>query len=944
MQRKIIGAAVFAVALALASAACPATAATTADKGKNNPADHQKVNTAGFSFRIERTPAWVVPVKEETGVSLPKASMHYALIDDQTRVEATSRTDYAHLVRVVDDNAGLATAASIEMVFDPSYQALVLHKFEIVRGGKRIDKLDRKKVQLLQRETQLEAQMYDGRVTASIVLDDVRVGDTIEYSYSVEGQNPVFDGKLVDTEWLVSEKGPVALGQFRLLAPADRAIASRAGADVVVTSAVSNGLRDTRFRRTAIAQLQYDNRAPVSAFFDQQIQLSEFADWTAVRRWGDKLFAAPGPVAPAITARADAIRAAAPTPELRLLAALTLVQTEIRYFGTEIGASSHLPAAPAAVLEQRFGDCKDKVALLLALLKALDIEAAPVLVSTDYRGDVALMLPGPAAFNHAIARVNLDGKTYWLDATRGQQTGPLAQRQSIGLGKALVLDGAATALDDLPDGANEERVAVSDVFHMAKMADDPVLESRITYSGEMAELFRGGLAATPIDKIESELVADYVRIYPTLRMSAPMRIEEQAGKNAVTVVQQFTVPGFWRFPEQRALVADVALWSFIPVVQVPNDPARKLPFRLTLPGIYRHTVAVDYPDEMYRNSDTRHVDLNDPHFTYQLAYQVSPRRMALSAELDILKDTVAVADWAAYNDKLLKLRPRLFGVITALSMTLPDMDKLGVQSRALMEAINKGANGAHGVSKVQATARLRIAGLTAQLDGGFLNPRLRAEALVQRGEQRDALDQTGLARIDYDEAMRLVPDNAETITSAAINGFLDGDDARARALGLRALQLAPSDLEPDNTLGLVDYFASDYRAAAQRWTLLLAERSYRERVYPTILLYFASRRNGEDGAAAVQKFLPTSATPPWPYPVLQWMTGAADYDQAAKVAAENPKDLSRLCELYFYAGEKFLLDGNPGKAREYFRKTIDTGVVEFMEYKLAQRELARMAY
>ena len=938
MQRTVFMAALLAVMLATPAAA------TTPDHDKS-PA-HQKVNVAGFSFLVEKAPAWIVPVAEDHNIGLSKAPMHYALIDRQLRLEPSGSNSYLHIVRVVDDAAGLATAAQIEAVFDPNYQTLVLHKFEIIRDGKRIDKLDRKKVQLLQRETQLEARMYDGSVTASIVLDDVRVGDRIEYSYSIRGDNPVFDGQLVGDEWMGSDKGPTAQAQFRLLAPAERSIATKSAADIAVSSSVQNGWRDTRFRRTGVAQIQYDASAPASVAFDQMVQFSEFADWVAVRRWGDKLFV---PVASAATATAvrqlaDEIRTSASTPEQRLLAALTFVQTQIRYFGTEIGTSSHRPAAPATVLEQRFGDCKDKVALLVALLRALDIEAQPVLVSATYEGDVAAMLPSPVAFNHVIARVQLDGKVYWLDATRDQQTGALAQRQTYGMGKGLVLDAASSALADLPGSADQERIAVDERFHMAKMADDPVLESRITYSGEMAEMLRGALASVPVEKIESQLVAEYVHLYPTLRTSAPIRIEEQAGKNAVAVVQQFTVPGFWRFPEQKVLFSEIGLWNLAQATQVPNDPARKLPFRLPYPGIYRQTVALDFPEDVYPASDSKHFNLDDPHFDYQLTYDMAPRRVALSAELDILGDRVAVADWAAYNDKLLKLRPRLFSSIGAPAMSVGDQAKLAAQLRTLAEAMRKGEREARVVSPEQVNARVRLAVLTAQLDGGFLNPRLRAEALVQRGEQRDHLGQTAPAQADFEEALRLLPDNADAAASAAINALLRGDDARARELSQRALKLAPSDTGPHNTLGLIEYFGGDYQAATQDLSAQLAERSNREFIYPTIWLYLASRHSGADGSAAVQQFLPSSPKPRWPYPVLQWLTGSGDYEQAFKVASENSKNPSRLCELYFYAGEKYLLDGDQAKAREYFHKSVDTGVTEFMEYSMAQRELARLGH
>jgi lipoprotein NlpI len=503
-----------------------------------------------------------------------------------------------------------------------------------------------------------------------------------------------------------------------------------------------------------------------------------------------------------------------------------------------------------------------------------------------------------------------------------------------------VLDAASQGLADLPGELDEERVAVDEVLHMAKMADDPILDSRITFSGEMAEGIRAVLAAVPVDKLESRFVADYMRLYPSLHSLVPMRVEEQEGRNALTLVQQFAIPNFWRFPEQRMLVGEVGLWSIVQNLQVPAGP-RKQPFRFEYPGIYRHTIAIQLPDDLTRPG-TRRSSESDPYFDFQLRFDATSRGATMVSELHVLKKQVAVADWDAYNAKLAKLRPQLASMIMVPALKPADGEKVRAQVMQLTAAMGKGERGVRAVTQVQADARIRLALLTAQLDSGFLNPRLRSEALVERAIQRDHLGMADQAVPDYDEAMRLVPDSREAIAGAAVNALLRGDSARARELSQRALQLAPSDPDVRNTLGYANYFNADYRASIDDWKTLLNDRSARERGYPAIWLYLSTRRSGEDGVAAVKPFLPAQAAPEWPNQVLQWFAGTASYDQALKVAEENPKDPSRLCELYFYAGEKYLLDGDAGKAKEYFRKSVGTGVTEFNEYNMARHELAKL--
>ncbi|MEO5721586.1 MAG: hypothetical protein ABIR71_08965 [Chthoniobacterales bacterium] len=63
----------------------------------------------------------------------------------------------------------------------------------------------------------------------------------------------------------------------------------------------------------------------------------------------------------------------------------------------------------------------------MTLLRGVGVDAAPALVSTDYRQAVAELVPAPEDFDHAIVQVRLGEALHWLDVTRTQQRGPLTQ-------------------------------------------------------------------------------------------------------------------------------------------------------------------------------------------------------------------------------------------------------------------------------------------------------------------------------------------------------------------------------------------------------------------------------------------------------------------------------------------------------------------------------------
>lgn len=920
----------------------PAGAAAANKPAADARSGSQTIKTGGFSYRVEPPPAWVVPASESSDGRPQNAAVHFALVDEQVRVEGHEAEFYRHATRVVSEPAGLASAAQIMAEFDPTFQRLSFHRLGVWRGGRYIDKLDPKKITLLQRETQLEYRVYDGQVTASTILDDVRVGDRIEYSYTVRGLNPVFGGKFAYTSWAVAQSGPIARFQLRLLAPPGRRILHRIAGDVTVAEGERDGLRETIFSRNNVPQFVYDPSAPDSVHLADQIQLSEFADWGEVARWGERLFAVAAVPTPAVRQRAEAIRAAATTPLEMVGRALDLVQNEVRYFGMEMGPNSHQPANPGTILKQRFGDCKDKTSLLIGLLRELGIAASPVLVSSRHRGEAVSILPGPFAFDHAIAQVVVDGRNYWLDGTRSNQTGPLADRQASGFGKALVLQAASTALADLPGTETEDRVAVDETFRITRFADEPALEARVTYFGELAEHVRQTVATQPLSQLEPKLTADYARLYPGIRTTAPLRFEEVPNRNAISIVQNFSVPRFWTFPEQRVLVAEVGLWSIAQAVKQPDEVARKTPLRLQWPGIHRHSISVEYPEEVARGTNVSRFDEGDGNFSFGTTYETSPRRAQIRAELRLKKDSVAAADWSPYAAKLQKMRSRFGATVSVPAISLAQADALTKDLRELEDSLRAGKVTTAVATRPQVAAQFRRIALTAQLGSGRLNPLLRAQTLRERGTQYDNMGMPDKAAADFEEALRLDPAEAKTHAAAAVNAFMLGRDVLAIERVDAALALAPSELSPYEVKVFAAYFNGNYSAAREDLQKLLGSSSDSRKSYPALWLYLATRRLGEDGSDAVRQHMAAAAASPWPYPILQMFMGTATFEQALRAAREGTPDPSRLCELYFYAGEKALLDGDVRGAREFFAKSVNTGVVEFNEYAMAKRRMTTL--
>jgi transglutaminase-like putative cysteine protease len=243
-----------------------------------------------------------------------------------------------------------------------------------------------------------------------------------------------------------------------------------------------------------------------------QIQATSFQSWNEVSRLMAPLYAKASdiPATSPIKAEADAIAAATTDPKARAFAALQLVENKTRYFFIGMGEGGYVPAEADDTWARRFGDCKAKTALLLALLKSLHVDAEPVLVNLGAGDGIDEMPPSLAAFNHVLVRVKVADQSYWLDGTRTGDTNP-ASMHAPPYRWGLPLRAAGATLEKIV----EPQITVPQTYTVVHLDASKGLETlaaakiSITYSGIFATQVRALVARTPKADFERGLRQQY---------------------------------------------------------------------------------------------------------------------------------------------------------------------------------------------------------------------------------------------------------------------------------------------------------------------------------------------------------------------------------------------------------------------------------------------------
>ena len=390
----------------------PILAATAAASAA--PAPHAKVLEGP-------QPKWVLPVPQAQASEPPKdVPLQIRFLDTQVRVSRKGQEQYiAQRLKILRPEA--LKAANLQFVWRPSSGKLTVHSVRLHRSdGSVSEMLGKTQFQIVQREENLEQSSLTGLSTAVFAIPGVDIGDEIEFAATITNR----DQTLGDDAFGALQLPLIEIGgafRARLIQTDGMAVKRRVTSDLDKQPFVGTNTADeivVEIDNPKSANLP--EGAPGRFGVARLLEFSTFDDWPAISVSFWKLFERSARLAPNSPVRAEIakIAAAGGTEEERGLAALKLVQDRIRYVYVGLGAGNFTPASAEETWLRRYGDCKGKTALLLAILKELGIPAEPVLVNQGGLDGIRDRLASPGLFDHVLVRASINGKQYWLDGTQ----------------------------------------------------------------------------------------------------------------------------------------------------------------------------------------------------------------------------------------------------------------------------------------------------------------------------------------------------------------------------------------------------------------------------------------------------------------------------------------------------------------------------------------------
>lgn len=873
-------------------------------------------------------PTWVDPL---AAMPTTQAADPVVLLGWDTQFLAGDAPSvYSHRAMLLQSASVLESAGRIAIEFNPAYQRVKLHLVRVTRGGVASDRLPTAKISFLQRENGLEQGMYSGSVTVSLVVEDVRVGDVLEYAYSIDGQNPVFAGKFVGwANW--DTVGRVEMRRITLWSPPARQIRWRMHGDDAVAvdpvESVERGLRKVRWEGKP-AHVDVEPALPSDYMPVRFLVLSEFADWAEVATWADALFTITPSNPRALLERAAEFKKTS-DPQERASLALRWVQENVRYMSLSFGESSHRPAPPEVTLERRYGDCKDKSVLLVWLLKELGIEARPVLVAARAPRVPPRELASPYAFDHVIVAALIDGKTWFLDPTRRGQGARLDTMGQLWEGAQVLV--VAKGNGRFTTVAADNRIARNDLeekFVIPSFDAPAELSVKYTWTGVLAEVRRLGLTETRKDDIRKSFARSYEQRYPGIVMKDGPTIDDDLVANRLELRMTFTGKDML-VKSERGWFLRYQLSNYAGLLPPLPSATRKQP--LAIPYAYassRYSVEAQFPPEVAATEDPRTRHFHDDAFDVSVNQSFRGNR--------------AVATWEA-NFTAVKVEPdRLAAFGETVRKFFDERAGFGVGKGDLKTAGASGGSPMKYRDTMEKRLNTGVETVTKNIAGGKLTGDDLAEAHCLRADMLSSLGRLDEAMKDAQTALRLAPTIAQPYRCRASVSLATGDFKAAIADYTKAITLDPQELRVYLDRGRARFHAGQMAAAAEDFrTAAGAGKDEATDMFARLWYVIALKRLGKDPGEAAYKFAASDAHGEWPRPALAMLHGVISVDDmyaAIKDKTGEDREMA-LTEADFYAAERYLAEGDARKAAENFRRVIKRDIFNFIEFSGAQQEL-----
>lgn len=410
--------------------------------------------------------------------------------------------------------------------------------------------------------SQMDENIYDpNSKILEVNIPDLDAGDVLHWITRQTTLRPVMPGEFAD-ENVFEGSGLLRHVVYEIHAPADKPLNK-----VVLRDAVPGTVQATTTPgpdKTLVYKWEVNNvprmfpepSMPPDENVLQRVLVSTTPDWHQVSKWYWNL-SKPHleATSPELKKKVEELTAGAKTDMDKIKALFYYVSQKVRYMGLtpEKDRPGYEPHDVCLTFSKKYGVCRDKAALLVAMLRTAGLNAYPVLVSVGSKKDKDVP---DAAFNHAIVGVELTKGDYVLMDPTDEHTRELQPWY----------DGDQSYLVARPEGEDirvssvqspDENMMTIRTTGTLSATGELVATSELSFKGQNDDIYRNAFSHMKPDDLSRFFEKTLKRAMPgarlkSLKVTPENMMDISTGLHAVV---EFSVDGMIATGSGKAVVS-----------------------------------------------------------------------------------------------------------------------------------------------------------------------------------------------------------------------------------------------------------------------------------------------------------------------------------------------------------------------------------------------------
>tara|TARA_R100000027_G_scaffold52103_3_gene40835 strand:+ start:12247 stop:14526 length:2280 start_codon:yes stop_codon:yes gene_type:complete len=556
--------------------------------------------------------------------------------------------------------AGLEENGTLSWNVDPEFENLQINWIRVYRNGRWIDLLPNVEIGVVDARTDVYTWFYDDSKDVRIILQGVEVGDVLDYGFTRFGSNPVL-GDRFSSSFSLGYSVPVGSIEVRLDWPEGKEGLQYRTYPEEIAPDVSerDGYEILEWKMEDAEGIIVDSSVPSNFEKLPWVQFSDWKDWGEVAQWALALYPLDAELPMPLVAMADEIRKEGGSEEVQATKALEFIQDYIRYVAIPVGPHSYQPYPPEAILDRKYGDCKDKSLLLVLLLRELGIKADPALVDTEDRELVVRRLPSQSAFDHVLVRAEINGNPVWMDPTDTHEGGILPHRHFSDFGYALLV---AEETDDLtpeagPQAEDQVSIVTTETFTIKDYNKPIMMEVESVYRGRNADNIRWDLATDGLESFARSYTNYYATIYDQVPVAAPLQVEEDREENEIRIRERYEMPELFPREKDGTSMRSFSAEIIRDQIPMPSEKIRTDPFALYPPRRPTQIIRIEFPDNS--TFEDEEFLLENDWFRYEYRLTQEGRVLQIRHDFEVIGESVSPERLNEYRDEVDKVEDYL---------------------------------------------------------------------------------------------------------------------------------------------------------------------------------------------------------------------------------------------------------------------------------------------